>query len=468
MLFSSMIFLWLFLPLIILIYFVINDKCKNVFLLITSLIFYAWGGVHYLVVIFFSIVINYLSGLLISIYNNKVNRKRLVLVLCIIVNITVLFFFKYYDSLFTSINNAFNTNFKIFNLVLPLGISFFTFQSLSYVVDLYRGSITVQKNVFDLALYITFFPQLIAGPIVKYHDIEKQIKNRKVSVESFALGIRRFVYGLSKKVLIANYAAKVSDTIFSYNLNEVTLAVVWLGVIFYSLQIYFDFSGYSDMAIGLGRMFGFDFLENFNYPYISTSIQDFWRRWHISLSTWFKEYVYIPLGGNKKGVVRTYVNNFIVFLLTGIWHGASFNFWFWGLYHGFFIIVEKMGFSNFLKNNRYKFLNHMYVLIVVSIGWAIFRCNSMSEAYSLLYNMFSFHQYAIYDIIYFMSNETWLILILGIFLSGPIQNLFNSSRLNLKTLQLSWIELGFQSVLLLLCISSLSIGSYNPFIYFRF
>ena len=340
MVFSSMIFLWLFLPLVLFFYFISNNKLKNIILLIFSLIFYAWGESKYILLMLLSIFINYLFGILIDKFRK---HDKLFLVLAVITNLGLLGYFKYFN-FFVNVVNKINgeTLVGFRDIVLPIGISFYTFQILSYVIDLYRKEIKVQKNILNLALYVSFFPQLIAGPIVKYKDVDNEINNRKVDLKLFASGVRRFVYGLGKKVLLSNTLALVVDTIYSYNVSQLNTPLVWIAIIAYTFQIYFDFSGYSDMAIGLGRMFGFHFLENFNLPYISQSITEFWRRWHISLSTWFKEYLYIPLGGNRKGKIRTYLNLFIVFFATGLWHGASFNFIAWGLYYGVFLIIEKL------------------------------------------------------------------------------------------------------------------------------
>lgn len=468
MLFSSMLFLWVYLPSILILYFLAPRKYRNTILLVASILFYGWGGIKYLSILFFSIINNYISGILIDKWKDDFLKKKIVLIICLIMNLSILFFYKYFDTTIIYFNNIFNKDFELLNLMLPLGISFFTFQALSYVVDLYRGEIKVQKNIFDLALYITFFPQLVAGPIVKYRDVDDQIKQRDITFGKFAYGIKRFIYGLSKKVLIANTLAKVADTIFSYDLSNVSLGAIWLGIVLYSLQIYYDFGGYSDMAIGLGKMFGFDFLENFNYPYISKSIQEFWRRWHISLSTWFKEYVYIPLGGNRKGNMRTYFNNGIVFLLTGIWHGASLNFWIWGMFHGFFILLEKAILGKILAQNKFKFINNAYVLFVVMIGWAMFRCNNMSEAMNIVNNMFISHSNAIYNVEFFMSKELWATLVIGILFSGFVQSLLPKLRERFISSNLNVLELLLQFFLFTLCIANLVSGAYNPFIYFRF
>ena len=322
MVFSSIIFLWVLLPCILLLYYVSPKPFKNGILTVFSLFFYAWGEPRYVVLMIFSVLLNYGFGRLVE----KFGKKRWLLALCVTLNLLILGYFKYYNFLAEVLNpllRGFDIALPAIQVTLPIGISFYTFQALSYVVDVYRGENQAQKNPLNMMLYISFFPQLIAGPIVKYHDIEEQIENRTVTLEGFSYGVKRFIFGLGKKVILANTFAEVVDAVYAYQAADVSQAMLWLTALLYMLQIYFDFSGYSDMAIGLGKMFGFTFIENFRLPYTATSIQDFWRKWHISLSSWFKEYVYIPLGGNRRGTARTYVNLWMVFLLTGIWHGAG-------------------------------------------------------------------------------------------------------------------------------------------------
>lgn len=338
MVFSSLIFIWVFLPVVLGGYFLIKDEFKNIFLLLASLIFYSWGEPKYIWLMIFSILINYGIGILIEKY---IRWKKILLILDIIINIGILGYFKYFNFGVEIVNKYMGLEIKAQEIILPVGISFFTFQILSYIIDLYRGCYKAQKNIINLALFIALFPQLIAGPIVRYEDIEEQLNYRICTQEKMAWGIRRFIYGLGKKVIIANTIAQSVDVIYSLDYFNLTGGLAWTGALLYALQIYYDFSGYSDMAIGLGAILGFDFQENFNYPYFSSSIQEFWQRWHISLGEWFKKYLYIPLGGNRKGTVRTYVNLFIVFGVTGLWHGASLNFILWGAYHGFLRVVEK-------------------------------------------------------------------------------------------------------------------------------
>lgn len=438
------------------------------------MLFFILGGGEFvnLFILLYIVFINYIFGFIIE----KAKNKKLFLVLSIFLNLVPLFYFKYFYTLLNDIIKLFNIfdiklNFKISQIILPLGISFFTFQALSYIIDLYRKEINLQKNPFKLALYIMFFPQLIAGPIIKYKEIEKEINNRKVNINDFCYGIKRFVFGLSKKVLIANQLGYVVSQILSNDipLKDLSTPLIWLAVVLYTMQIYYDFSGYSDMAIGLGRMFGFHFSENFNYPYISKSIKEFWRRWHISLSTWFKEYIYIPLGGNRKGQKRTLINLGIVFLLTGIWHGASLNFWIWGVWHGIFILFERIFFGKKLQNSKCLLLNNIYVLFVVIIGWALFYCNSFKEALLLLKGMLIWNSNSLYTISYFMNIKIWLIFFIAIILAGPIQKIIPKIQIRTYDEQNVYkADILLISILMILCIFSLVSGTYNPFIYFRF
>lgn len=470
MLFSSMIFLWLFLPLVFCSYYLIDKRFKNILLLISSIIFYAWGGVSYSLIMLSSIIINYIFALLIdkAIEDNNLKNKKIYLALCVIINLSILGYFKYTNFIISIINSlSQNKIIELTNIVLPIGISFYTFQALSYVIDVYRGHNKAQKNIFNLALYISFFPQLIAGPIVKYHDIENQILNRNESLENIFYGIKRFIYGLSKKVILANMFALSCDEILKQPTNELGTALAWISAILYTLQIYYDFSGYSDMAIGLGRMFGFNFLENFNYPYISKSIKEFWRRWHISLSTWFKEYLYIPLGGNRKRKLFTYINLLIVFFATGLWHGASYNFILWGLFHGLFLVIERIFLGKLLEKNKLKFINHIYVIFVFVIGWVLFRADDLKHAFELYKLMFSYKE-SIYTIRYFFYPQTFVCFIFGILFSGLFQSIFPKVREATFSSKVYILESVIQFILLFICIMYLVNGTYNPFIYFRF
>ena len=467
MLFSSMIYLWIFLPVVLGSYFIIKDEFKNILLLIASLIFYAWGEPKYIILMLCTITINYVAGLLME--NKNKRGKEIILLGTIIIDLGFLFYFKYYNLFVDTVNSlTASQTIEPQNIALPIGISFYTFQAMSYVIDLYREEINVQKSWLKMSLYISFFPQLIAGPIVKYKDICKQIDQRKCSVEKFSYGVKRFSYGLGKKVIISNSLAAVVDNILNLDISFIGTNLSWCVAICYTMQIYFDFSGYSDMAIGLGKMFGFDILENFNYPYISKSIQEFWRRWHISLSTWFKEYLYIPLGGNRKGTIRTYINLFIVFLVTGLWHGASYTFVIWGLFHGFFSIIERLFLGKYLKKNPVKPLNYLYTMIVVMVGWVLFRCDTLGQALCLIKNMFIYKESIGYNLAYFLSTQNIIILFIAIVVSIIIPALSKRNTFVEERTNTSWIEIGICSLILLYSIFLLICDTYNPFIYFRF
>lgn len=466
-----MTFLWVFLPITLILYLIMEHFGKNfvgnIVLLLASLIFYAWGEPVYILLLLFSVVMNYVFGVLLGVENMR--YKKLVLMLDVLLNIGLLGFFKYFNFFAVYINQILGQDYiPMSQFALPLGISFYTFQAMSYVIDVYRGEVKVQKNFFYLLLYISLFPQLVAGPIVKYKDIEEQILWRTNTSAKRAYGVKRFIYGLGKKVLLSNVFGKYVDMVLGFEAAKLSTGLIWLVMIMYTFQIYYDFSGYSDMAIGLGSMFGFDFRENFNYPYISKSIQEFWRRWHISLSTWFKEYVYIPLGGNRKGSVRTYVNLFIVFLLTGFWHGASLTFIFWGLFHGFFMIVERLGFGRILEKNPLKFLNHIYAWIVVVCGWVLFRMDGMKKGLACLKGMF-LYQKGEYNIMACLNAEVILVLLIGLLFCGILQNRIPKLKTALfDKEEISVFQMGCLVVIFFLCVISLSADSYNPFIYFRF
>lgn len=467
MVFSATVFLFLFLPIVLIGYYAIRSESRNIFLLIASLFFYAWGEGVLVLLMLVSICINYISGIGISHYENKKNTSKLILGIAITINLLFLIYYKYFNFI---IENCQEFGFleKIDNtsIALPIGISFFTFQGISYLIDVYRKETEAQNNPFHLGLYISLFPQLIAGPIIRYHDIAVEIKNRKVNSILFTEGVIRFIRGLGKKVVIANTAALIADKIFVIPPDEIPFSMAWLGIICYAFQIYFDFSGYSDMAIGLGKMFGFNFKENFNYPYISSSIQDFWRRWHISLSTWFRDYLYIPLGGNRNGAFRTYLNLIIVFFITGLWHGASWNFIVWGLFHGVFLLLER---TNVIPLNKLpRILKHVYVLFIVIIGWVFFRAESLPSAMVYLKSMFGFSMGSNYEPMMYINNYSLFVLLLAFVFSMPVRNRFNIilNRINHLFakifIRVSYLLLFVYSVL------ELAQSSYNPFIYFRF
>ena len=464
MVFSSPVFIWVFLPSVLFIYHISGRKLKNPVLLISSLIFYAWGEPVYVLLMMFSIMTNYFAGLLIDRCKDQPVAKKLILIADIIINLSLLGYYKYFDFFTELINTVFHTGLEFRNISLPIGISFFTFQILSYIIDLYRGKYEVQRNPVSLALYISFFPQLIAGPIVQYESIRKQLDARTESLEKKAAGIRRFIYGLAKKVLIANTMARFVDTVYSTD-SSFNGMISWLTAVAYMLQIYYDFSGYSDMAIGLGKMFGFEFSENFNYPYLSSSIHEFWQRWHISLGSWFREYLYFPLGGNRKGTVRTYYNLIIVFLLTGLWHGANMTFVLWGLFHVCFQIVERAGLTDILK--RHRISAHIYTLLVVLFGWVLFRADTVSQALEIMKQMLLPWRYTYTSLLLpqVITHKFIVMMILGIAGMGLIQR---PVRKISSTLPVSAAEYIYCMCILLLSMASLAGNTYNPFIYFRF
>jgi alginate O-acetyltransferase complex protein AlgI len=472
MVFSSLFFLFYFLPVILVSYFATPAKLRNLHLLLASLFFYAWGEGLYILLMLFVITVNYIIGM--SFDKSAADTRRRLLIFGIGVNLIPLLFYKY--------SGFFLESLGITSLVpengihLPLGISFFTFQAMSYLIDTYRGTTTSQKNPINLALYITVFPQLIAGPIVRYHDISKQIHKRRVSLDDFTPGVERFIVGLAKKVLLANPLGQMADIIFKLPSTELSTAAVWIGAVSYALQIYYDFSGYSDMAIGLGRMFGFTFLENFDFPYISKSIQEFWRRWHISLSNWFRDYLYIPLGGNRKGPRRTIINLFIVFFLCGLWHGASWNFVFWGLFHGFFLALERGRWGAILARTPSIF-RHAYVLLVVLVGWIFFRADTFSQALEMTGTLFGLQEttHLSYTVLMRLDSLFCLTIFCAIFFMAPIVPfLYKKAQRSERGVlfQIGKIQplvhLFCLCSIFTLAIASLASGVYNPFIYFRF
>ena len=464
MVFSSMVFLCIFLPVVFLLHLLLPGiRAKNGMLLLASLIFYAYGEPVYVILMIASAFVNYLSALLIG---RKPAGKKAVMAVNVILNLGVLVLFKYTGFLAESVNTILGTAIPVPSIRLPIGISFFTFQAMSYVIDVYRGVTGAQKNFGKVLLYISFFPQLIAGPIVKYHDIAQEIENRTQTVDGVTDGIRRFIVGLSKKVLISNTVGLVADTLFAADVSGLNAAAAWIGAVSYMLQIDCDFRGYSDMAIGLGEMFGFHFKENFNYPYISGSIREFWRRWHMSLSGWFQEYLYIPLGGSRKGKIRTVINKFIVFLCTGIWHGANVTFLFWGLYHGCFLMLEEIVPAIREQGGKVKsFFQHIYTLLVVLIGFVFFRADSMHQGAAWIKTMFTGFGSNTAAMSLALEQLTPLYLVtvaVGIVACCPVKMLVKKGR------AYEAVTAAGSLVLLLLCMLSLASGTYNPFIYFRF
>ncbi len=532
MVFSSTLFLFCFLPVTLAGYYICmaadrrvfegRKELSNLWLLLMSVLFFSWSQFGYLFVIVLNILINYLGA--VFIHRKKMRGEILLsgifLFLTVAANLGILFYFKYFDFTIATINTILKKNIALRNIVLPIGISFFTFQAMSYTIDVYRGKAGVQKNPFKLALYVMLFPQLIAGPIVRYTDVENEIDKRKVNVDDFAFGARRFIMGLGKKALIANSMAVTADSIWEQGISNNTVAIAWLGAIAYGIQIFFDFSGYSDMAIGLGRMFGFHFSENFNLPYISRSVTEFWRRWHISLSTWFRDYVYIPLGGNRKGAFATYRNLLIIFLLTGIWHGAAWHYIFWGVWHGLFMLLERFfrkrqkpdsnpgfpekGFlrkrvidvelaresiervpdgvnKEILESNEnvhemlFGWLRHIYTLLVVFLGWIFFRANSLREAVWYIKTMFgrSLGAEPGFSVMWYLDRWTMTMLFMGILFSTDVPSraaklIKGKFKEHSKEMVLNVIRDVLLMGILLLSSMSIVSGTYNPFIYFQF
>ncbi len=465
MVFSSILFVIIFLPVTLAVYYLCGALVKNEesrrrvhnsILLFFSLLFYAFGGPIYLLLMVSVILINWGGAFLCAPKDDSksVMSRRFWLILIICLNVGNLLFFKIGD--------------RYGDIILPIGISFYTFQALSYVIDVYHGNVSVRRNLRDFALYISFFPQLIAGPIVQYKDVSAMLDGRHESVDRFAVGIKRFSYGLAKKVIIANSMAELVDKIWKLDASHMGAAVAWLGAICYTLQIYYDFSGYSDMAIGLGKMFGFDFKENFNYPYRAESIKDFWRRWHMSLSTWFKDYVYIPLGGSRKGEARTYVNLIIVFFLTGLWHGANYTFLFWGLAYALILCIEKLFLGKLLQKNPIKILNRIYSFLIVMLLWVVFRSDNLSQAFSIIRQMFV-GATGEYSALSYISIKPVVLIIVGILLAGNLQEWLKNTYSRVKEhVWFGYADMLLQMILLIASIILLLNGSYNPFIYYQF
>ncbi|MDO4219414.1 MAG: MBOAT family O-acyltransferase [Synergistaceae bacterium] len=460
MVFSSTVFLFIFLPLVLAIYYnpIFKSRAfKNIFLLIASLVFYAWGEPIFVFLMIFSIVITWFLGLKIANSNSKT-----VLTLGISYHILILFVFKYLSFFAQQLGLLLNKDWSVVSIALPIGISFFTFQLMSYLFDVYYKKAEVQKNLLYLGLYVSLFPQLIAGPIVRYEQIALAITDRHETYDDIVIGIQRFTYGLAKKVLLANYLAQIADNLFDYMVGNTSVAMAWLGAICYTLQVYFDFSGYSDMAIGLGRMFGFHFTENFNYPYISKSVTEFWKRWHISLSTWFRDYVYIPLGGNRVSKPRWIFNLFIIWLFTGIWHGANWTYIVWGLIYFIVLLAEK--FTGYTGKSKY--FSHVYTMLVLILAEVIFRANTMSEAVIYLGNMFGVGTTSVIDsafIIYIKSTAS--VLLFSIIGTTPC---FKNIMTRLKQTRFYMIETLWVTLLFMLSLLQVVSSTYNPFIYFNF
>lgn len=466
MVFSSAVFLCIYLPIVLLGYYTCPKKWRNLFLLIVSLVFYAWGEPKYVLLMVFSIVINYIFGRLMD--KNRADRRKLklLLVLSVVIDLGLLGIFKYTDFIIENLNAAFGTGFDLLNVALPIGISFYTFQAMSYTIDVYRNNVKVQKNLIDFGMYIAMFPQLIAGPIVRYSDVEGQLASRRVTTGDFADGIMRFAVGLGKKVLLANQIGALWTEI--YGLGGVTSALTaWLGAAAYTFQIYFDFSGYSDMAIGLGKMLGFRFPENFRYPYEALSITDFWRRWHITLSTWFREYLYIPLGGNRRGLMRQALNLLIVWTLTGFWHGAGWNFIVWGLYYFAILFMEKLFMLKALDRLP-KALRHVYSLLLIVVGWVIFACDDVSVLPQYLGSMIGLNGALGGQDVYWLTTKAVLLIVCTIASTQLPKKLFEKALESMNEKTAFIIKAVPAAAVLALSMVFLVGDSYNPFLYFRF
>ena len=463
MVFSSLTFLFIFLPLVLTFYFIIPQKhikARNIVLLIFNLIFYAYGEPKNCIVMLLSIILNYIIGLLIDACEYKSKKAKFWVFIAAFLNLGVLVYFKYTTFIVENISNLFGLDIVMNQIIKPIGISFFTFQGLSYVIDVYRKDTGFQKSLFNVALYISLFPQLIAGPIVRYETIANEITERNTSVEDFALGIRRFMVGLGKKLILSNAIGQVADAFYNSPIPTLSVVGSWVGPIAYAFQIYFDFSAYSDMGIGLGRVFGFHFLENFNYPYISQSITEFWRRWHISLGTWFKDYVYIPLGGNRCSRIINIRNIFVVWMLTGIWHGAAWKFILWGVYFGIILILEKTFLLKVL-DKLWRPIRHLYAIILIIIGWGIFRSYNLEYFFNLIKTMFFLNGNPFIDqkTIYFLTQFKWE-MILCVIASLPLKNYIFTKHEPIKYI--------FAFAVFILGLICLLANSFNPFIYFRF
>lgn len=468
MLFSSIVFLFTFLPAVMILYYLLPVRFRNVILLLASLVFYAWGELVYLFLMLLSILFNYFSGLDIARNLQDKRAAKRSLVFNLIINLAVLGFFKYEGFVLDTLNGILPVHISYHALPLPIGISFYTFQILSYIIDVYRGNVKVQTNLPNFALYVTMFPQLIAGPIVQYADVDEQLASREVSRTKFGEGSMYFIRGLAKKVLLANTSGMIFTEVSGLAKGNIAVMTAWLGAFAYMFQIYFDFSGYSDMAIGLGKMFGFEFNMNFNYPYVSKSITEFWRRWHISLSSWFRDYVYIPLGGNRVSKIKHIRNLLIVWFLTGLWHGAAWNFVAWGLYYGVILIIEKYLLSPVLDRLP-DIVRHIYSIVLVVIGWVLFFSSSFGQAADYIRVMFGAgaHGFADRESMYLLTSNLilWLILIFG---STPLVHFRYEHMLRTKKWNTTIINSVVYAALFIVCIAYLVTETYNPFLYFRF
>ena len=463
MIFSSIPFLFFFFPLFILLYFTLPFKYKNYILLLFSLIFYAWGEPIYILLMIFSSIVDFINGKNIEKYKDDNKKKKFYLIISIIINISLLGFFKYADFFIKVINNILNLDIPLLNLGLPIGISFFTFQTMSYSIDVYRGDVKAEKDFLTFMTYVCMFPQLIAGPIVRYETVSSELHKRDINFKKFADGFTRFLRGLFKKVLIANNIGLLFTLITSSEVNDISIMTGVLAIVSYAFQIYFDFSGYSDMAIGMGNMCGFTFLENFNYPYISKSITEFWRRWHISLSSWFKDYVYIPLGGSRVNILKNIRNILIVWILTGFWHGASWNFIFWGLYYGILLLLEKFVLKKYIDKLP-DFVKHIYTIVLVFIGWMIFAFDDSKYLFEFIKALTS-NKFVDSAFLYYFKNY-FLILVIATLFSLPVYPKVKEKMNN--TIFTSLLSISIYVILFIITLSYLVSDTYNPFLYFRF
>lgn len=471
MVFSNSVFLFVFLPIVLAVYYLLRGNIRNYWILLVSIIFYAWNKPSFTFILLGSIVLNYIGGICVEKFS-ALRKRRIALWSIIGANLLLLFYFKYFNFTLNTLNHILDKDIQFTEVILPIGISFYTFQGLSYVVDVYRKDVPVQKSIFRLGMYISMFPQLVAGPIVRYKDVAKEIDRRSVTLDDFVTGISRFIVGLFKKIMIADNMAVIANAMFDVDPGMNSVSLAWLGIVAYSLQILFDFSGYSDMAIGLGRMFGFHFLENFNYPYISKSITEFWRRWHISLSSFFRDYVYIPLGGNRK---HQYLNVAIVFLLTGIWHGAAFTYIVWGIWHGIFNLLEKVLKVNTKdtagENKLLSLAKHIYTMVVVMIGWVMFRANDLKHAFFYIKSMFGLcnPEVPVYSVWFYLDKWMIMILVLAVLMCTPIF-LKIGMRIKKHVREEVYLPFKYAALLfgLLLCMLQVASNTYSAFIYFQF
>ena len=468
MVFSSIVFLYIFLPIMLLIYFVVPRKLKNAVMILASLVFFAWGEIRYIFIMLILAVMDFFCGKGINKNEGNKPKQKLYLFIDIGVNLLILFFFKYADFIIANINEILNTQIPLLNIPLPIGVSFNTFQSLSYIIDVYRGTVKCEKSFYNYLTYTTLFPQIIAGPIVRYETVDEELETKKISMDNFSKGMRRFIVGLGKKVLIANNVGTLWNIIEIGEYSEMSMLLSWTSIIAFALQIYFDFSGYSDMAIGLANIFGMDFDENFNYPYISKTITEFWRRWHITLGSWFRDYIYIPLGGNKKGFLKQIRNILIVWFLTGAWHGASWNFILWGLFFGVILILEKVILLKLLKKLP-TWTNYVYTAFLVLISWVIFAFEDLGKVKDYLFTMFHLNKTNIVNAegLYYLKNY-FIIIVIGLILSTPVISKLlkklEEKQSNIRSILITGIYIG----ILVLSTASLVSDSYNPFLYFRF